>query len=487
MPANSLYLAIDQGGHSTRAFIYNHAGEIIAQSKYSIHVNRPKNDWVEQDPAELMTSVNAVIQSVSGQLGGKCKQVVAAGIATQRSNVVCWDRTTGEPLSAVISWQDRRAHQWLEQYQANNSQIHQKTGLLLTAHYGVSKLRWCLDHLQPVQTAFANRTLAWGPMAGFINFNITREKRHLVDPANASRTLLYDLASRDWDDSLLQLFGIPKQPLPQCVATRFDFGTLQLGQNNVPVTIMTGDQSAALYAFGMPKNNAVYVNMGTGAFVQKPTLDRVVYSPRLLSSIVLHDATHSHHVLECTVNGAGSALTHVAQQLGMDSHMAEEKFGHWLSKAKNPPLFLNGISGLGAPYWIPDFQSGFIGEGQDWEKIVAVVESIVFLIKVNLDMLRTVSGEAVKQLVVTGGLAACDEMCQRLADLADVPIYRPQEREATARGTAYLLAGCPPMWPEVLKGLWFYPKANPAFVSRHERWRDEMQTALKGYQSLVDE
>lgn len=502
MPGNSLYLAIDQGGHSTRAFIFNHTGRVIAQSKYNIHVNRPRDDWVEQDPAELMTSINTVVESVSEQLGADCKNVVAAGIATQRSNIACWNRTTGQPLSAIISWQDRRAHLWLEKYQTHNAQIHKKTGLLLTAHYGVSKLRWCLDHLQAVKQAFANNTLAWGPMAGFLNFSITEEKRHMVDPANASRTLLYSLVNHDWDDELLGLFGIPKQPLPQCVATRFDYGTLKLGykkleqnkmgqynlgQCKVPLTIMSGDQSAALYAFGMPKSDTVYINMGTGAFLQKPTLDRVVYSPRLLSSIVLHDAQHSHHVLECTVNGAGSALTQVGQQLGVDSQVAEQKLGQWLSAAKNPPLFLNGVSGLGAPYWIPDFHSRFIGDGQDWEKIAAVGESILFLIKVNLDMLSKASGEPVKQLLLTGGLASCDEMCQRLADLADIAIYRPDECEATALGTAYLLAQCPSVWPEGLKGVWFYPKTNPAFSNRFERWHKEMQTELKKYQSLLDE
>ena len=478
MPTNALYLTIDQGGHSTRAFVFNHAGQIVAQAKYNTHVNVPRMDWAEQDPRELITSVRTVVQQVKQQLGEQFYKVVAAGIATQRSNIVCWDKHSGEPLSTVISWQDRRAHQWIKQFQGYNSLIHQKTGLLLTAHYGASKLRWCLDQLRTVKNACDSHSLAWGPMAGFLNYSITRERRHLVDPANASRTLLMNLAKREWDDELLHLFGVPKEPLPLCVPSRYDYGTLDIADWPLPVTVVTGDQSAALYAFGMPKENTVYINMGTGAFLQKPTLNRVVHSPRLLSSIVWHDAQHTHYVVECTVNGAGSALTQVEEELGMEARYAEQQFSAWLLAAHNPPLFLNGVSGLGAPYWVPDFPSRFIGDGGDWEKIVAVAESVLFLINVNLQALGTVTGDAIQQVVVSGGLAVSDGLCQRLSDLARTSIYRPQQGEATACGTAYLMAGCPDVWPEGLKGVWFYPKDNPELINRFARWQNEMQQAL---------
>jgi glycerol kinase len=481
MPTNALYLAIDQGGHSSRAFVFNHAGQIVARAKYSTHVNFPRPDWAEQDPHELVRSVQTVVREVKQQLGSHCHKVVAAGIATQRSNVACWDKNTGEPLSTIISWQDRRAHQWIQQFQQQNAFIHKKTGLLLTAHYGASKLHWCLEHLEPVRKAYERNQLAWGPMAGFLNYSITRERRHLVDPANASRTLLMNLASRNWDDELLQLFTVPREPLPACVPSRHGYGTLDIDDWPVPVTVITGDQSAALYAFGMPKENTVYINMGTGAFLQKPTLNRVVHSPRLLSSIVWHDSQYTHYVVECTVNGAGSALTQVEQQLGVDAHYAEQQFSSWLQAARNPPLYLNGVSGLGAPYWIPDFPSKFIGEGDNWEKVVAVAESVLFLITVNLQALAAATSEAVKQIVVSGGLSVSDELCQRLADLAQTAIYRPQQEEATACGTAYLLAGCPQIWPEGLKGVWFYPNANQPLFDRFRHWQDEMQQALAKY------
>lgn len=478
MPGNSLYLAIDQGGHSTRAFVFNHAGQIVAQSKYNTHVSYPQDDWAEQDPNELIESVHAVVGAVRKQLGTQCRKVCSAGIATQRSNVVCWHKDSGEPLSAIINWQDRRAHQWIHQFDTRNSEIHKKTGLLLTAHYGASKLHWCLEHIPAVRQALAAGQLAWGPMAGFLNYSVTKERRHYVDPVNASRTLLMNLTQLDWDDDLLTMFSVPKEPLPQCVPSRYDYGTLDIADWPVPVQVMTGDQSAALYAFGMPKQNAVYINMGTGAFIQKPSLDRVVYSPRLLSSIVWHDQQNTHYVVECTVNGAGSALTQVEQDLHMDARYAEDNFSRWLQAAQHPPLFLNGVSGLGAPYWVPDFPSQFIGSGEPWEKIVAVAESIMFLINVNLHALVEATDTHIQQLVVSGGLSVNDILCQRLADLTTIPIYRPQNSEATARGTAYLLAGCPQVWPEGLNGVWFYPQSNAPLLERFDRWQEEMQSVL---------
>ena len=483
MPDSSLYLTLDQGGHSTRAFAFNHAGQIVAQAKYNTHVSSPQNDWVEQDPRELIDSVHAVVAAVKQQLGAQCHKVRSAGIATQRSNVICWNKSTGDPLSTIINWQDRRAHQWIQQFQAQSEDVHKKTGLLLTAHYGASKLHWCLKHLESVRQAYANKQLAWGPMAGFLNFSITKERRHLVDPVNASRTLLMNLAERNWDKELLTLFSVPEEPLPHCVPNRFDYGTLDVADWNVPVQVMTGDQSAALYAFGMPKENAVYINMGTGAFLQKPSMNRVVYSPRLLSSIVWHDSEQSHYVVECTVNGAGSALTQVEQELHMDARYVEDNVNHWLQTADDPPLFLNGVSGLGAPYWVPDFPSRFVGEGDDWKKIVAVAESILFLINVNLHALRAATGNNIQQVVVSGGLSVVNALCQRMADLTATAIYRPQQCEATARGTAYLLAGCPQNWPEGINGVWFYPQENSLLRRRFQRWQEEMQQALSSFPS----
>lgn len=483
MESKNYYLAIDQGGHSTRALVFDHAGNIVAKAKYKLHVICPSEDMAEQDAEALVNSAQAVLNSVAEQLSDKVQFVKCAGIATQRSNVVCWDVKTGKALSPAISWQDRRAHQWLKQFAPYKAQIHQQTGLLLTAHYGASKLRWCLDHLTEVQQALEAKRLAWGPMVSFLNFRLTRQRLNLVDPANASRTLLWNIHSMEWDEKLLQLFGIPSAPLPRCVPTRHNFGTLLLGDTPVEVDIMTGDQSAAIFAYGLPQPNTTYINIGTGAFLQKPTLKQLIYTPRLLSSIVFKENSNAQYVVECTVNGAGSALTHIKQDLGMDRDYTDEHFDQWMQRACNPPLFLNGIAGLGAPYWIPNFPSQFIGDGEDWEKIVAVAESILFLLKINLEELEQATNNDITSLLVTGGLAASDSLCQRLADIASIKLYRPVESEATARGTAYLLARCPRHWEEKPYGTWFNPKNNLSLMSRYNRWRSELGRCLEQLQS----
>jgi glycerol kinase len=482
--SEALYLVIDQGGHSTRAFAFDRCGQIVAQAKFALRVYSPQKDRAEIDPESLVSSGQTVLADLSDQLGARVAQIKAAGLATQRSNVACWDKRSGAALSPVISWQDRRASQWVQQFTSYNREIHNRTGLLLTAHYGASKLRWCLEHLPEVREAYRKGYLAWGPMASFLNFRLTVERRNLVDPANASRTLLWNINSRDWDTYLVNLFDVPKSPLPTCTATRDSFGTLQFAGASVPVDIMTGDQSSALFAFGKPDTNTVYINIGTGAFLQKPTQGRVVHTPRLLSSVVYADAYDAQYVVECTVNGAGSALTQVESELNVDRQWAEDQFEHWLAQYNEPPLFLNGVSGLGTPYWVPNFPSRFVGEGSEKEKIVAVGESILFLVKVNLEELEKTTGNSINRIVLTGGMAQSDGLCQRFADLTGLKIHRPHNSEATAQGTAYLLANCPRQW-EVQAGNEFCPLENRGIKTRYKRWRREMENALKYCQSTV--
>lgn len=445
-----------------------------ASALREVGMREPRPDWVEQDPDALVVSLRAVITQVIASLGARAGKIVSAGIATQRSSMVCWDRHTGEALSPVISWQDRRAHDWLNQFSAQTQAVHQRTGLMLSAHYGASKMRWCLDHLPAVAAAGREGRLVMGPLASFLLFRLLEEKPLLADPANASRTLLWNLRALDWDPWLLELFGIPAQTLPRCVPTRHAFGTLCVNEHRLPLTIATGDQSAALFALGAPAVDAAYINVGTGAFIQR-VFQQPPDTSGLLNSVVYRDAERALYVLEGTVNGAGAALRWAEQEWGLKD--VEAQLPAWLARAGDIPLFLNGVGGLGAPFWAAVFASRLIGDGEPWQKACAVAESVVFLLQTNLEAMQKMA-PAPKRLFVTGGLARLYGLCQRLSDLSGLPVYRPAEHEATARGTAYLLAGLSENWPEEKPGVSFMPEPNPELVRRYKDWRAEMNRAL---------
>ena len=477
--ARPLYLALDQGGHASRALVFDAHGVAQARSLREEQVHHPQPDWVEQDPEELVVSLREAAREVLRELGARAAQVVSAGLATQRSSIVCWDRVTGQALSPVISWQDRRAHEWLARFAPHAEAIHASTGLMLSAHYGASKLRWCLDHLPAVAQAETAGRLAFGPLASFLIFRLTAEHTLAADPANAARTLLWNIQSLDWDAGLLHLFSIPASALPPCVPTRHHFGHLEADGQHIPLTIVNGDQSAALFAYGAPHANSAYINMGTGAFVQRTSGDYPGHQPRLLTGIVLRDADEKTYVLEGTVNGAGAALQWIEEDLGLED--LEQQLPAWLAQdSVEPPLFLNGISGLGAPYWVADFESRFSAEAEPWQMAVAVAESIVFLIQANLDLFQKLASP-LEQIIASGGLTWYEGLCQRISDLSGLPLYRPAEYEATARGTAWLLAGKPKDWPEPEFGVWFKPRANPALHARYQRWRTAMDAALAGH------
>lgn len=477
---DSLYLCIDQGGHASRAIVFNHSGEMISSAYCDVNTEYPAKHFVELNADEVIESINSSINQVLENLGSKKHKIVAAGLATQRSNIVCWNKETGEALSPVISWQDRRNTEWLEQFNDQNELIHRITGLFLSPHYGASKLRWCIDNLPEVKKALDKNTLAFGPMASFIAFRLTKEKIFVVDPVSASRTQLWSLKQHDWDNELLHLFDIPFSALPECVASIYDYGNLILDDLSIPLRLVTGDQSAAIYAYGELQADTAYVNTGTGAFLSRTSGPLSLFSRRLLTSIIFQDVEHkkiqNHYVLEGTINGAGSALEWLSKQYP-DTNIFKH-LPKWLNEIELPPLFLNGVSGLGAPFWQPDFISQFNREANINEKSVAVIESVVFLLKACLDEMDKLSSPP-EQFQITGGLASLNGLNQRLADLSGLPVYCPTECEATARGTAYLLAKQPASWPEQDAGVWFKPEENIELTKRYDEWMTLMLEKIR--------
>ena len=469
-----LFLALDQGGHASRAMVFDINGKLQAAAQAQIETLRPGRGRIEHDPAALLTSITRACRSITRQLGSRLAHIQSAGLATQRSTIVCWDRETGEALSPAISWQDRRAARRLAELAPYQLRVHDITGLVLSPHYGASKLAWCLDRLKPVRRALQQERLAAGPLASFIVASLLTEMPLLADPVNASRTLLWDYRRRDWSEELLGLFRIPARILPRCVPNQYPFGHLRLGSRTFPLTVVTGDQPAAMFASGKPDADSIYINLGTGAFIQRLHGNTPPQVPGMLGSVLWQEQDRVLYVLEGTVNGAGSAFAWLRERLGISEKKMLANMPAWLTIKSDVPLFLNGISGMGSPYWMSNFRSRFIGPGNAMQKMTAVAESIVFLLCVNLERMGSI-GTPARRIVVSGGFARWEGLCQRLADLSGLPVHRPALHEATASGLAWLL-GARNRKP--VESTIFTPRSNVQLEHRYTDWLAALEMAM---------
>lgn len=462
-----LTLVIDQGTHATRALAFDEDGKVRASAFCEVGLRGHGTAEVEQDADEIVASLHAVLQKVVADSTVRRLGVGRAGLTTQRSTVVAWDRRSGEALGPVLSWQDRRVTEWLNRFSDQEDEIKQRTGLRLSPHYGAGKLRWYLDNLAAVQRAQREGYLAFGPLASFLLFHLLQGQPLLVDHVNASRTLLWNLSARDWDPWLLELFGIPEEALPQSRPICHSYGRLQAA--DIPLMAVNGDQNSAIYSLGRPRRGTAIVNLGTGAFILLLTGARLVRHRALLSALASSRAGEAEYLIEGTVNGAGAALEWAARQweLADRTHHLPD----WLACGENPPIFINTIGGLGSPWWRPGPAPMLLGDGEPWERAVAVAESIGFMVQANLEAMDE-AGLAVNRLQIGGGLARLDGLCQRLADLAQRPVYRPVETEVTARGIAWLAAGGPTYWPKPGRGRTFHPQPNQALGERYRRFRE---------------
>ena len=483
-----LILILDQGSHASRAMLYDLKGRAIDQYSVALEPDHPdpiRSEYPANAPYETLRRCIDQVLAATGN-----RRILAAALACQRSSIACWDREDGSPLSPVISWQDRRTGRDIGRWHNQAAYIRERTGLRLSPHYGASKLRWCIHNLPEVATAAARKRLACGPLSSRLISQLTREHRLLVDPANAARTLLIDRESGDWSPRLIDLFGLPTDCLPACVPSEYDFGHIPAPQGDIPLMLVTGDQAAALYAHGPLRPDTLYATLGTGAFLIQPTSEWVISDP-LLTGMVHDDGRRRSYALEGTINGAGSALqwfkrSHYAN--GTDSDELEKDLPNWLAERLDPPLFLNGVHGLGTPFMGVDLNltSRFIPSDNNpspdiADQAVAVIESVVFLLEENRRTMAQ-SANMAGQILICGGLSRLDGLCQRLADITGLPVRRSQEPETTSRGLAFLLTrhltGRDLIQNEEDHPDNFPPTANETLHDRFAKWQAAMREAL---------
>ncbi|MDX1414421.1 MAG: FGGY family carbohydrate kinase [Candidatus Promineifilaceae bacterium] len=468
-----LLLVIDQGTHATRALVFDAEGIVVTAARQPIALKRLSADRIEQDAQEIISSMHHVVGAVLAHQEVRRRGIAQAGLATQRSSVVAWDKESGAALAPLLSWQDRRADVWLSQFADREREIKERTGIPLSPHYGASKLRWLLENVSAVQGAQRAGRLALGPLASYLLFHLLRERPLLTDHANAGRTLLWNIDSGDWDPWLLALFDVPRELLPHCRPIIDDYGLLQAG--DIALTAVNGDQNAAVYSLGQPEPGTAMINLGTGAFVLLPTGTKRVPHTRLLSGLAGSDARDREYTIEGTVNGAGAALKWAASTWQIKD--INSQLPGWLDQIQDPPLFLNSIGGLGSPFWQPGPTPRIVGQGRPAQNAVAVAESILFLLQLNLEQIAA-AGLAVNKIRISGGLANLDGLCRRLADLTGKQLYRPAQTEATARGAAWLAAGRPSHWPEEQPGVTFNPRPNEGLSERYHRFVAALASSL---------
>lgn len=464
-----LVLVLDQGGHSSRAIVFDAAGAVIAQAREAVATHYLSADSIEQNPHEILQSLRDVIAAVSVQLGERCGEIVAAALIVQRSSLVALDEISGAPLSPVLSWQDTRNARWLAEI-CRDAQgwLRQLTGLRANAHYGVSKMCWLLDNVQALQQAAEEKTLCITPLAGFLYRHLTSSSQTVVDAVIASRTLLTEISKLHWSSALLDFFTIPENILPNIRATLADYGEITVSNVKVPLRLLGGDQSFFMLSHGKQfDGNAVFINAGTGAFVQR-AMSAVDVPPSLLAAplVIAENAQDSVVVAEGTVNAAATALDWWWQQSGVVFSDEDWRVAaiDSLQFAAQVPVFINRVTASGSPDWLAVGESHFTQNTAPISlKTIAVLEAIVFALQRNMDLLAAVKPCSI--IVVSGGLSRLDIFCQRIADLSGKTVMRSDDVEACARGAAAQLL------PSVVAQQHYQAFEPAALTELHQRYQ----------------
>ena len=432
----SLILAIDQGTTSTRAILFDREAKPLASHAIALRQIYPANGWVEHDPGEIWQAALACAQAVLK--GREAAQVAAIGITNQRETSLIWDKKTGAPLANAIVWQDRRGAARCAQLKKRGLErgISAKTGLLLDPYFSATKLEWLLKNVKGLK----GRDLAFGTIDTWLIWNLTKGKVHATDVTNASRTMLWNLKTRDWDPSLLKLFGVPRAILPEVRESRGDFGAtdpMLLGAA-IPIQGVAGDQQAASFGQACFAPGDVKSTYGTGCFALVNSGKSV---PRSRNRLLATALAQKQYAIEGSIFIAGAVVQWLRDELGVVAQAPDTEAMAKRAKEADGLYFVPAFTGLGAPYWDPAARAAILGLTRDMGKneiVRSALDAVCYETRDLLEAMRRDTGRALKSLKVDGGMVANDWFCQRLADLTGLKVERPKVTETTALGAAYL-------------------------------------------------
>ena len=442
----SFILALDQGTTSSRALVFDHDGNVCGLAQKEFRQMFPQPGLVEHDAEEIWASQLGVAVEAIARAGLTAADIAAIGITNQRETTIVWDRSTGKPIHNAIVWQDRRTAGECDRLKAEGLEplFRARTGLVLDAYFSGTKLAWIIDHVPGARARAEAGELAFGTVDSWLVWNMTGGERHVTDPSNASRTLLFNIHSGEWDQELLEILRIPPAVLPKVVASSEVYGetAARFLAARVPISGIAGDQQAALFGQLCDRPGMVKNTYGTGCFMLMHTGDQPVVSGRnLLSTVAWQVGGRIEYALEGSVFVAGAAVQWLGDGLGI-IRTAGEVEALAASVPDNGGVYLvPAFTGLGAPHWDPYARGALFGltRGSNAGHIArATLESIAFQTADLLEAMEEDSGTPLAELRVDGGATSNNLLMQFQADLLGVPVVRPMVRETTALGAAYL-------------------------------------------------
>ena len=445
-------LALDQGTTSSRAILFDSTGAAVASAQQEFPQHFPQPGWVEHDPRDLWTSQRSVAERAMAEAGLTTQDVAALGITNQRETIVVWDKDSGEPVHNAIVWQDRRTADTCAALRAQGAEpdVRARTGLVLDPYFSATKLAWILDHVPHGRERAEAGDLRAGTVDSWLIYKLTDGAVHATDPSNAARTLLYDLATGGWHDTLLGLFDIPRAVLPEIVPSSGVLGEVRVDGplRGLPIAGVAGDQQAALYGQGAFAPSQGKCTYGTGCFILLNTGGAPVHLDEpLLTTVAWSREQQIRYALEGSVFIGGAVVQWLRDGLGLIDASADVE-----ALARSVPdsggvVFVPAFAGLGAPHWDPHARGIIVGltRGTNAGHIArAALQSIALQVADVLDAMQAHAG--LQELRVDGGAAVNDDLMQLQADVSQIPVVRPAVTETTALGAAYLAGLATGVW-----------------------------------------
>jgi glycerol kinase len=484
-------LALDQGTTSSRAILFDHAGSIVAVAQKEFPQIFPKPGWVEHNARDIWsTQVGVAAEALSkAQVGAA--DIAAIGITNQRETTVVWDRATGEPICNAIVWQDRRTAGICDRLKARKLDrlIRRKTGLVIDAYFSATKVQWILQNVKGARARAKAGELAFGTIDSWLVWNLTGGRVHITDVSNASRTMMLDISKCEWDDELLDIFGVPRSMLPEVRSSSEVYGETTLLGAPVPIAGIAGDQQAALFGQACTKPGMAKNTYGTGCFMLMNTGTRRIASKNnLLTTVAWRIGDRTEYALEGSIFIAGAVVQWLRDGLEFFRSAAEVEALAAGVEDTGGVYLVPAFAGLGAPHWDQYARGTIVGltRGSTKAHIArAALEGIVLQVMDVLKAMEADAGIKLKELRVDGGASANDLLMQLQADLLNVPVVRPKVAETTALGAAYLAGLAVGFWKNQadIARQWqvdkrFKPAMKPAVRARVAKgWRRALSRA----------